>query len=356
MNDIMIGMDGEVIEGLPSSYDNIAENGDVLYLDFDRRERKSRAWQPVFENHPHGIGLKEAFWPQFSVRTWNFGLYAKAFHLMRQHLWRTEEPDTFGGKVMRSVLMMTEPEKGHSGGTVFNLNVDLSDKSGSVVVPYDLVRQAIEKAGYIGGMHKCLCRTANKCEHYPRDLGCLFLGKSGEVVVGHGIADELTKEEALARLDEAAEMGLACMSLWVEVEQLVWGLRNDEMSDMVEVCFCCPCCCTAMNLCKHTTRDIRDRFTPSGFTATIDHEKCIGCYKCMVTVCPQDALQVRASDGKVVVNQETCFGCGYCKQACPTGAIRIQQTMPMRETMHDYLLKEHSLDLAVDGYSGASAK
>lgn len=39
----MIGMDGEVIEGLPSSYDNVAENGDVLYLDSDRLGRKSRA-------------------------------------------------------------------------------------------------------------------------------------------------------------------------------------------------------------------------------------------------------------------------------------------------------------------------
>ena len=352
MNDIMIGMDGEVVEGLPSSYENIAENGEVLYLDADRLARKERVPRPVFENHPHGIGLKDAFWPQFSVRPWNFNLYAKAFHVLKQNVWRTEYPDTFGGQVMRSVLMMTQPEKGYSGGTAFNLNVDLSDKTDSVVVPYDLVKQAIEKADYIGGMHKCMCRSANKCEHYPRHLACLFLGKGGEVVVSHGIADSLTKDEALARVDRAAELGLVCMSLWIEVEQLVWGLRNDQMSDMVEICFCCPCCCTALNLMKGTTRGIRDRFTPAGFTATIDHEKCIGCYKCMETRCPQDALQARASDGKVVVNQETCFGCGYCKPACPTGAIKIRQTMPLRESMHEYLLKEHALDLAVDGYLG----
>lgn len=355
LQDVMIGMDGQVVEGLPASYDNVAEDGSVLYLDVERLARKENPPRDMFENHPHGFGVKDAFWPQFSVRPWNFSLYAKAFHLLKQNVWRTAHPDAFGGKVMRSVLMMTEPEKGHSGGTVFNLNVDLSDKSGSVVVPYDLVKQAIEKAGYIGGMHKCLCRTANRCEHYPHDLACLFLGKSGEVVVGHGIADEFSKEEALARVDQAAELGLVCMSLWVEVEQLVWGLRNDEMCDMVEICFCCPCCCTAFNLLKDTTRDIRDRFTPSGFTATVDHSKCIGCYKCMQTRCPQDALQVRASDGVVVVNQETCMGCGYCKPACPTGAIKVQQTMPLRENMHEYLLKEHALDLAVDGFSGAGS-
>ena len=156
-------------------------------------------------------------------------------------------------------------------------------------------------------------------------------------------------------MDEAAKRGLACLSLWVEVEQLVWGLRNDEMSDFVEICFCCPCCCTALNLCKATTRDVRKRFTPSGFTATIDHEKCVGCKRCLKTVYPQDALSFRESGGVVCVNQETCFGCGYCKPACEAGAISIRKTMPMRESMHEYFLKEHRLDLAVDGYPGAGS-
>ncbi|MBQ9043084.1 MAG: 4Fe-4S binding protein [Eggerthellaceae bacterium] len=356
MNDIMIGKDGEVVNGLPSEYANVDERGEVLFLDEERLARKENASKPVFQNHPHGLGAKDAFWPQFSARPWNFGAYAAAFHLMRQKLWWTENPEKPTGKLLRNVLMMPSPEQGHSGGTVYNLNVDLSDKAGRVIVPMDLVKAAIDKADYIAGMNRCLCRTANKCEHYPDDLACLFLGKSGRVVTEHRIAREFTKEEAYARVERAAELGLACMSLWIEVEQLVWGLRNDQMSDMVEICFCCPCCCTALNLCKTTTRDIRDRFTPSGFTATVDHEKCIGCYKCMETTCPQDALQVRASDGKVVVNQEICFGCGYCKPACPAGAIRVRQTMPMRESMHEYFLKETRLDLAVDGFPGAGAE
>ena len=353
----MVDRKGETVEGLACSYDNIDEQGGVRYLDEQRLSRKEQPNKPVFQNHPHGLGVKDAFWPRFSTRPWNFPAYAKAFHVMKEKLWWTDDPESLRGKVLRSVLMMNDPDKGHTGGTVYNLNVDidLSDKQGSVIVPFDLVKHAIEKADYIGAMEKCLCREANGCEHYPHDLACLFLGKSGRMVVEHGIAHEATKEEALARVEKAAELGLACMSLWVEVEQLVWGLRNDQMSDMVEVCFCCPCCCTAMNLCKSTTRDIRRRFTPSGFTATIDHDKCIGCKKCAETICPQDALQFRTSDGKAVVNQEVCFGCGYCKPACPTGAISIKQTMPMRESMHDYFLKEARLDLAVDGHPGAGA-
>ena len=45
-----------------------------------------------------------------------------------------------------------------------------------------------------------------------------------------------------ARVDRAAELGLTCQSLWVEVEQLIWGFRNDKMDEFFEVCFCCPCC------------------------------------------------------------------------------------------------------------------
>ena len=353
--DTMVDREGKTIEGLPSAYGNIDEQGGVRFLDEQRLYRKEQPNKPVFENHPHGLGVKDAFWSRFSTRPWSFPAYAKAFHIMKGKLWWTENPESLRGKVLRSVLMMNNPDKGHTGATVYNLNVDidLSDQRESVIVPMDLVKHAIEKADYIGAMNKCLCREANGCKDYPHDLACLFLGKGGRVVVSHGIAREVTKEEALAHVDKAAELGLACLSLWVEIEQLVWGLRNDQMSDMIEICFCCPCCCTALNLCKSTTGDIRRRFTPSGFTATIDHDMCIGCKKCAQTVCPQDALQFRASDGKAVVNQETCFGCGYCKPACPTGAIAIRQTMPMRESMHEYFLKEARLDLAVDGYLGA---
>lgn len=95
-----------------------------------------------------------------------------------------------------------------TGGTVYNLNVDvdLSDQRESVIVPMDLVKQAIEKVDYIGAMNKCLCREADGCAHYPHDLTCLFLSKSGRVVVQHGIAREVTKEEALARVDRAVEL------------------------------------------------------------------------------------------------------------------------------------------------------
>ena len=358
MQDKMLSKAGLTVE-VPSSYDNVNEQGEVLYLDEDRLRRKERTDKPVFQNHSHGLGVKDTLVPRFSARPWNFEAYATIFRGLHKVLHWSAKPKGPQGNLMRSVLMMNS-DRGHSGGTAYNLNVDvdLSDKAQNTVIPIDLVKEAISKADYIGGMEKCLCRTAKHCERVPHDIACLFLSKGGRSAVDHRIARQYSVEEALARVDRAAQNGLVCMSLWIQVEQFVWGLRNDEMSDFVEICFCCPCCCTALNLLKETTPEIRKRFTPSGWTATVNHDKCIDCQKCVTgdAYCPEDAIQFRGSDGKMVVNQETCIGCGYCKERCPTGAIKIQQTMPMRESMHDYALKEVRLDLSLDGHAGAGAQ
>ena len=39
-----------------------------------------------------------------------------------------------------------------------------------------------------------------------------------------------------------------------------------------------------------------------------------------VTVCPTGASYKRAEDGIVLVNEDTCIGCGLCAWACPYGA------------------------------------
>ena len=77
-----------------------------------------------------------------------------------------------------------------------NVDVDLPDQRESVIAFMDLVKQAIEKTDHIGTMSKCLRREADGCAHYPHDLTCLFLSKSGRVVVQHGIA----------RVDRAVEL------------------------------------------------------------------------------------------------------------------------------------------------------
>ena len=81
---------------------------------------------------------------------------------------------------------------------------------------------------------------------------------------------------------------------------------------------------------------------------SFDKEKCIGCRKCVngENGCPVEAISFD-DEGKVVINQELCVGCGICRSRCPADVIKIKQTMPMRENLHEYYLKDFNLDLKV---------
>ena len=47
---VLLDIDGHVVEGLPASYDNIDEQGNVLYLDEERLLRKEKPKKPIWKN------------------------------------------------------------------------------------------------------------------------------------------------------------------------------------------------------------------------------------------------------------------------------------------------------------------
>jgi heterodisulfide reductase subunit A len=56
------------------------------------------------------------------------------------------------------------------------------------------------------------------------------------------------------------------------------------------------------------------------YTATIDAEKCSGCFTCLGQ-CPYGAIEIATVNGRAVsqVNEVLCKGCGACVAACPSG-------------------------------------
>ncbi|MFX0022403.1 MAG: 4Fe-4S ferredoxin, partial [Candidatus Hermodarchaeota archaeon] len=46
------------------------------------------------------------------------------------------------------------------------------------VLPSQVLEYFINKANYHWIMNFCICRSSMKCENYPIDLGCLFLGEA----------------------------------------------------------------------------------------------------------------------------------------------------------------------------------
>ncbi len=327
--------------------ENIDEAGNVLYLDEARLARKEVGFPP-YQNRPNGLGiynfLKEHIiymsrdrWP------WALRLYRM---FVRFSVWMKE--GGWKGRLYKKGIMLSPDMEAHTSTVVMPLRVDLAGAGEKVTVPMDIIKESLKHATFIGGMDTCLCREANDCKDYPHDIACLFLGDAGRTIVKHGLGRAFTYEEACARVDEAAAAGLMGQAVWVEVEQLLWGLRNDQMDQFLEICFCCPCCCIAVRLARNATAAERHRFHPAGWTAVPDRTACTGCRQCVEgpNGCPVEAISF-GEDGRVIIDQEHCVGCGICKSRCGQGVIQIKQTMPMRKDLHEYFARDYNLDLKV---------
>ena len=326
---------------------NIDEQGNVLYLDQERLDRKEVGFPP-YKNKPNGLGiynwlLKNVIY--MSDKRWPltkklYNMFVKYSVWMKKGGWKA--------RLYKTGIKLYPDMERPTGTIVMPLNVDVPKAGEKVVVPLDMVKESLKNVTFISGMDGCLCRQANDCKDYDHNLGCLFLGEAAKGVVAHGLGREFTYEEACARIDQAAEAGLMAQAVWIEVEQMLWGVPNDLMDHFLEICFCCPCCCIAMRLARNATSKERHRFHPAGWTAVPDRTKCIGCRQCVSGPhgCPVEAISF-GEDGKVTINQELCVGCGICKSRCGLDVIQIKQTMPMRKDLHEYFLKDYNLDLKV---------
>ena len=324
---------------------NIDQAGNVLYLDQERLDRKEVGFPP-YRNKPNGLGIYNWLLEHviyMSNKRWPLAL--KLYRMfVKFSVWMKE--GGWKGKLYKKGIMLYPDMETHTSTVVMPLDVDLTGSGEKVVVPMDIIKASLKRATFIGGMDSCLCREANDCEDYPHDVGCLFLGEAGRTIVKHNLGRELTYEEACQRVDLAASYGLMGQAVWVEVEQLLWGIRNDQMDQFLEICFCCPCCCIAMRLARNATPAERHRFHPAGWTAVPDRTKCTGCQACVSgpNGCPVEAISF-GEDGKVIINQEICVGCGICKKRCPSDVIQIKQTMPMRKDLDEYYKTDYNLKL-----------
>ncbi len=340
-------MDENKTQQIKMQASNIDEKGNVLYLDEERLARKVLPY-PRYKNKRNGLGIKNFIlkkilymndkrWP---FAKWLYGMFIKYSTWMKKGGVRA--------KIYKKGIKLSPDMEAHTGTFVLPIHEDITKESEKVVVPIEFVKASLKKAEYIAGMDSCLCRDGNDCKDFPHDIGCLFLGEAGRIAVKHNLGRQFTYEEACERVDKAAAHGLMAQAVWVEVEQLLWGIPNDNLDSFLEFCFCCPCCCIALRLARNATEKERHRFHPAGWTAVPDLTKCIGCGLCVKgeNGCPVEAISI-GEDKKVRINQETCVGCGICRTRCPKDVIRIKQTMPLRRDVHAYFDEEFNMDLRV---------
>jgi ferredoxin len=198
---------------------------------------------------------------------------------------------------------------------VIEINQSL-DMPGEMVLPSQVVEHFIEKANVHWIMDFCICRAAEKCEDYPIDLGCLFLGEAA-LGINPQLGRRVTKEEAREHVRRCRETGLVHLIGRNKLDT-VW-LDVGPGDKLLTVCNCCPCCCL-WRMLPQVAPQISAKITRMPGVTVAVSDRCVGCGTCPEGVCFADAIYV--VDNRAVIS-DACRGCGRCVEVCPQGAIEI---------------------------------
>jgi ferredoxin len=173
------------------------------------------------------------------------------------------------------------------------------------ILPYDDVKKLIE-SNKTFTVADCICRKeqdllgTRKCD-FPL-LNCLRFSKH-ERPPRKG---DISKEEALALLDETEKIGLV-------------HTVSNVMEGLSYVCNCCGCCCAILRGVNEF--GVKNSVAVANYFAQIDSDTCTGCGLC------EKRCQVKAIsliDNVAIVDLEKCIGCGLCASGCPVGAANLQ--------------------------------
>ena len=174
------------------------------------------------------------------------------------------------------------------------------------ILPYDDVR-AIILSSKVFSVTDCICRVQMDALRRRACSFALHNCLSFSTVERPALPGDITRQQALAILDEAEEAGLVHT-----VSNVVEGVSY--------VCNCCGCCCGILQ--GITKPGLAGSVAFANYLASIDPEECTGCGTC-VERCQVGAIEQRDSVSVVVSGK--CIGCGLCVTGCPQRAVRLRR-------------------------------
>lgn len=198
------------------------------------------------------------------------------------------------------------------------INIDKEVGRTDMVMPSEVIDRFLRRSRYIFIMDRCMCRSSNQCEHYPHELGCIFLG-AGTVRIPPKLGHMATAEEAIEHMRKAREKGLVHLIGRNKIDS-VW-LNTGPKEDLLSICNCCECCCLWKMMPQLSGSIASGVSRMPGVTVTVT-DACNACGRCL----KEDICFVRAlslSNGRASIDQGMCKGCGRCVEFCPSHAIRL---------------------------------
>ena len=142
---------------------------------------------------------------------------------------------------------------------------------------------------------------------------------------------------------------------WVGQEHFING-REAMLIDLTRCVRCDDC----VRACA-ATHGGNPRFVRTGPV----HDRWMVAHACMHCVdpvcmidCPTGAIQREAESGAVVINPDTCIGCGTCAEACPYDNIRLVELCEddgrpiVDDVTRASIYRATKCDLCIDNFGG----
>ena len=186
-----------------------------------------------------------------------------------------------------------------------------------LVIPSQVINHFIDKSKYRWVMNFCLCRTANNCEAYPHELGCLFLGEA-VLDINPAYGKLVTKEEAKEHIVKGQKQGLIHLIGRNKIDSQ-W-LNVGPGDKLLTICQCCECCCLWKMVPDVDVKISRSLVRMPGVSVNIN-DNCVACGDCTDEICIVNAITML--EKKAYINQNHCKGCGRCVTVCQYDAITM---------------------------------
>ncbi len=221
-------------------------------------------------------------------------------------------------KFLRDRLPELDPKKSELSWLPINKQID---GMGEITLPEEVLFRFIEKAEHRVIVNCCGCRAANRCKHYPDDIGCLMMGESAKLIPKK-TSREVDMEEAKEHVRKAIAAGLIPITGKARIDNDIFMIP--DKGKLLTVCFCCECCCVTRFSRYVDAEAVKGLISPvEGLSIEITDD-CTGCGAC-IDKCYVDAIQIE--DEKAEIGERCCV-CGRCALYCPNRAIRLTAGNP----------------------------